>query len=447
MFLYKETDMHAKEILNAAARQLAYYERFGNGGTRTYSALSQRIDIDERYQPGNPKIQSYCLPRVLLDNNGQFSVFSADPSKELLDLAVQGDQVWMCVFPQLFESKRESDLNDPYLNSVKENALERRDLQVISTSSCRTVLDIASKAMFKMHCPYLISRFDRRLGKGTIEHCVSVTKELKDLLGKGKYPKFAVLPDSIGVTFNGEKGWGYIVRESTPFPPAPDGSKSTMIPMFALYGSDVLDEEAPIVITQMIDKGYELSDKRIEKKDFAKRFTLDEIIFPLIEFFIVAFKEKGILLELHGQNTLIEVDAEGLPTRIVHRDLDDAIDLDVREKMGLVNDGLYEGQFIKRSDEDKDAGSEHSIVFDKSIGRMNLDKLAQAIETSYGIAKEELEAEAQAFFEKLFPEYREYFPKELHNVYNYSSEMKPGQYNYYNIIPIADDVARWRPAR
>ncbi len=442
--LYKTTDRHGVELEDPKDRQLIHYERYGNGGTRNYTAMAQRIDVDLRYQPGNPTGEAYAVPRVLLDNtNGAISVYSDTDSEELLGLVIKGDAVWMNVFPQFFDQSS----SDPYLAIAKEHFLERSDLTVVPTSSCRTVLDVVSKVMIKMHCPYLISRFDRRLGKGTIEHCVSVTRELKGLLGSGLYPKFAILPDSIGATFNGERGWGYIVREARPYPLAEDSSERTMIPMFALYGSDVLDPSAPVLITQMIDRAYADTETLLDKKTFAKEFVLTEIIFPLVDFFIVAYREKGILLELHGQNTLVEVDARGLPTRIVHRDLDDAVDIDLRSKRGLGLEGLYKGQYISREDSDKDVGSEQSIVFDKSIGRMNLDKLAESMELHYGISRIEIEEATQIHFESEFPEFREYFPENLSTVYNYSSEMRPGQYNYYDIVPIKDDKARWRPSK
>ena len=217
--------------------------------------------------------------------------------------------------------------------------------------------------------------------------------------------------------------------------------------MFALYGSDILDPFAPILIIQMIDRAYKESGTTFGKAEFAKKFVLEELIFPLIDFFIVVYKEKGILLELHGQNTLIEIDERGLPTRIVYRDLDTAIDLDVRKEKGLGVAHFYEGQFISRSDGNKEPGSEQSVIFDKSIGRMNLDKLAESVEMHYGIPSQELELATQAHFSEQFPEFRKYFPEDLRCVYNYSSKMKPGQYNYYDIIPIPDDTARWRPEK
>lgn len=440
--LYKITDTHASELSKPKDRQHLYYERYGNGGTRNYSAMSQRIEIEERYQPGNPTGASYRTPKVLIDNSDErISIYTSTPSQELLDMVVQGDHVWMYVFPQFFHHNQE----DPYLQDLKTNFLEIKNMTVIPTSSSRTVLDVTSKAQIKMHCPFYISRFDRRLEKDTIKHCVAVTQELKNLLSSGLYPKFAILPDSIGVTFNGNGGWGYLVRESAPFPQVVDAGERTLIPMFALYGSDVLAPNEPLLITQMIDRAYKESGSNQEKKEFAKQFVLNEIILPLVDFFIVSYRETGILLELHGQNTLIELDNRGLPTRIVHRDLDNAIDADLRMEKKLGMNGFYPDQFISRVDTDKDFGSEQSIVFDKSIGRMNLDKLAEAMEIHYGIPRQELEHITQAHFGEKFPEFRNYFPKKLDCVYNYSSEMRPDQYNYYDIILIKDDHARWRP--
>ena len=54
----------------------------------------------------------------------------------------------MSVFPQFFDT----NTVDPHLQSLKTRFIDRGDLKVVPTSSCRTVLDVASKAMIKMHC-------------------------------------------------------------------------------------------------------------------------------------------------------------------------------------------------------------------------------------------------------------------------------------------------------
>ncbi|MES2198915.1 MAG: hypothetical protein V4489_01940 [Chlamydiota bacterium] len=95
---------------------------------------------------------------------------------------------------------------------------------------------------------------------------------------------------------------------------------------------------------------------------------------------------------------------------------------------------------------DKDSGSEQSVIFDKSIGLMNLDKVAALMEAQYDIPKKELEEATQVHFVKKFPEFRKYFPRDLSLIYNYSSEMRVDQYNCYDIISVKDDKARWRPS-
>lgn len=46
-------------------------------------------------------------------------------------------------------------------------------------------------------------------------------------------------------------------------------------------------------------------------------------------------RERGILLESHAQNTLLEIDRNFRPTRVVHRDCDVWIDSDARRHAGL----------------------------------------------------------------------------------------------------------------
>ena len=47
-------------------------------------------------------------------------------------------------------------------------------------------------------------------------------------------------------------------------------------------------------------------------------------------------RERGILPELHGQNTLLEIDAEGVPQRLIHRDFQSIYsDSGIRESKGF----------------------------------------------------------------------------------------------------------------
>ena len=110
------------------------------------------------------------------------------------------------------------------------------------------------------------------------------------------------------MTFGGaHQSWGFIVRQAIP---APVPSSSLLIPAFALYGHDALCPQDPPILIQLIEKSG-ISPER---------FIAREILLPVIQTWAGVARERGILLESHAQNTLIEVDENLKPRRIVHRD-------------------------------------------------------------------------------------------------------------------------------
>jgi hypothetical protein len=151
-------------------------------------------------------------------------------------------------------------------------------------------------------------------------------------------------------------------------------------------------------------------------------------MFPIIESFIKIFKYTGIILELHGQNTLlrckIEKNGKRIPIGIVARDLSCYIDINVRKKLGMNIDEFPKDRIIDKETYDKPKGSQHSNYFDSSIGHHFFDFLSDIMEKYYSINKLELQKECKNYFSLFIDDYDIYFPDKIY---------------YYDTKPLKND--------
>lgn len=281
----------------------------------------------------------------------------------------------------------------------------------------------------KLHCPLKISRFVRNVGPQTIRHCVTVSHDLEHVACR----HFALLRETMGISYQGkneEPGWGFLVREMRPFPHVE--GKRMLIPCFALYGKDVNHPEKEPLLVQMIKRSKE------KPMDYA----LHHVFYPIISCFTAAFQQRGILLEAHGQNSLLEVDENMNPTgRIAHRDLDEEVDPEVRRRIGLPLEGFHPMQLVPEVSAEDPKGSTHSIIYDKSIGRLHFNYVAQLLKEHFHVPPVKVQRRCQAYFKKLFPNFGQYFPN---TVYKYSDKEKEGLPNYFPAVDTKEQPI-WRP--
>src|SRR5204863_2759559 len=110
-------------------------------------------------------------------------------------------------------------------------------------------------------------------------------------------------------------------------------------------------------------------------------FVVDEIMVPVLECWAKVVRERGILLESHAQNILVEIDGGFRPRRIVHRDGDVWVDGDLRKQAGL------ELPFVRSSigsDTPFPRQQHYSLVYDHFIGRELFDYLLRILTRFYG---------------------------------------------------------------
>lgn len=372
---------------------LLYLERYRNEGTRTYSRHAAMTEARPRYRPQSPApgfdLPLFDLPRA------QLHIATADPPPALAAAWLGGDRVPFAIHPQLLE-----DLPDePYVRETLRLATGRRMLAVAPTASTRTlqVLEAPPAAALKVHFPFVISRYGRRMRAEVLEQALNVSRELQAGIGRLD-GRFAFLREVIAVahrdlgpaTGRGEH-WGFLVRDMQPFP-ARSGDRP-LVPGFALYGADRHDPGAPALLFDLLG-GRDLL-----------AFVLEQIMLPIVRHWVDCFLHFGYLLEPHGQNVLLEIGPGGDVARIVHRDLSVGIDMRRRRDAGLSDSGLngynrmHDGVFA-------------SISYDRFMGGHFFDRLVALCQAQEPrLRREDFTAPCRAEFARRLPDHARYLPR------------------------------------
>lgn len=402
---------------------LYYLERYRNKGTRTYSSHSSYTEASHSYRPDSDRGQ-FALTVLKLPKDA-VNIYLANPPQALQDKYINEQLVSFCVHPQLLELS----LSEPFLKRYLSKAQQIDTVSVIPSSSTRTlfVLNQEPQHAVKVHFPFKVSRYTRKMRDEVVEQAINVSSELEREISKMSHD-FAFLREVIGISFKEEpqpasergENWGFVVRDMQPFPRVEESR--TLIPGFALYGEDYYDKN----ITPLL---YDL----IGSND-PKTFVLDNIMLPIIRHWAECFSLFGYLLEPHGQNVLLEIDQANAIKRIVHRDLSVAIDMRRRRDLGLSSAGLNDYNQMRES-------TFHSIVYDRFMGNHFFIRLLECCIARYPqLEKQDFTLPCQQEFARLLPEYRDYFPK---NIWYFSEERD--KYNK----PLYKDTGmlpEWRPA-
>ena len=372
---------------------LSYLERYRNKGTRTYSKHAAYTEARKEYRP-NSKQPPFSLPCFRFPREG-LNVYSANPPDELAEIYAGSDEVLFCIHPQVLDEQAD----DPYVVETLRIGKIVEALRVTPGSSTRT-LHVRGRLpdhALKVHFPFRVSRYGRKMRDEVIEQAIDVSRELEqgiNLLDK----RFAFLREVIGVSHKKRhpdsprgENWGYLVRDMRPFPFVDD--KRSLVPGFALYGKDFFDSDKAPLLFDLIDSAY------------PQGFILENIMLPIIRHWVACFLNFGYLIEPHGQNTLFEIDQKREIKRIVHRDLNVGIDMRRRRNLNLPDTGqnaynrMETGHFL-------------SITYDKFMGGHFFDRIVQTCRKRYPhLAAKDFRDPCRSEFAHIFPDSRKYFPK------------------------------------
>lgn len=403
-------------------------ERYLNGGSRTYSQIANYSELQKKYQPQS-EVGSFSIPCVDIPAS-QLNVSLANPDKELLAYYINELRIQFLVHPQFYKDKQV-----PYMDLVSQHPQENT-IEVAPTASSRTALVLGKPDLpphcVKLHCPLQISRFNRKLDGRDIAKSVATSRELDRAIKEEAFPQcFGFLPESIGVSIGEEpEGWGYLVREMVAHPLA--DSPRQLLPLFSLYSTDLRQtSENP-------SQNKPLLVELIEKSKLApQEFILDKLLLPIVESWCFLARDLGILAQAHGQNLLLELDDEGLPTRIIFRDLATYMDRGMRLKKGLsIKDFPTKGD--SESFKAEEAIGYYSLTYDSFVGHHLFDYIAKVAQSEYAINPKELQKACQEKFKECFPNAADFFPS---TVYYYSKGCTDG---YRQDLEDTKQLPDWR---
>ena len=280
------------EKIQTMNQSLIYLDRYRNEETKTYSEHSSYTEAQERYRPdSNHEHFDLAVFKVPLD---QLHTYLANPPAGLQETYLSRDYALFCIHPQILETHRD----DPYVNRTLSIGTSHKDIAVSPSSSTRTlyVLDAESPHSIKVHFPFRISRYGRKMRNEVLEQAINISRELEAGLHQLD-GKFSFLREVIGVAHKNldpesprGENWGYLIRDMTPYPPV--GQRRDLIPGFALYGRDYFDPDVHLLLFDLIGDRDPLA------------FVLESIMLPIIRHWVSCFRYFGFLLEPHGQNVL-----------------------------------------------------------------------------------------------------------------------------------------------
>lgn len=382
---------------------LLYMERYVDEGAKTYSPFAATTEAAACYRPESDQ-PSFDLVTVNAPID-RVSVFQADPSPNILKHYVRPQGGLFPVHPETWTMAGVERLDE--IHALPRDA----PIRVAPTASTRTVLTLdhtqnVPRHFIKLHYPLRISRFNRRLRRKDIHNTVAATREIAQL----RFDKFAYLPDALGFTFgDDESSWGFLVREAIP---RPFIEHRFLIPCFALYGGDFKHPDDPPLLVQMIE--------RLDAEPAS--FVVDEIFVPVIECRSRVARERGFLLQSHAQNTLLEIDRDFRPRRVVHRDFEVWINLEARRRAGLETPFIGVGV---RPDMLHPIEQFYSLVYDRFIGHEFFDYVLAVLKLYYAIDEESVRSRVREAFHRCFPDADRFFP--AHSMFYFSREAPPGR--------------------
>lgn len=353
---------HGTEATRYAER---YVNVIGRHGHSSYSDTS----IDFSPHSG---VEEFCMPvfRASLD---RVTVLDADPDPRLRS-SVVGSDVKFFIHPDMLR-------DNEYLDRIglRHSDLDTETYVVTPTSSTRTLFTkkrtynfMVKTDLDRVHYKYL-----RNFKGGSVKHSVTISRELGAICASGAVPEFAYLPESLGVILGDRNSdAGVMFREITPRPIVAD--QRTLIPYFALYATDLRSPDDLPLLIQLIDlhagEGEELD------------YFVEHIAGKVVRTWATIVGRFGILPELHGQNTLLEIDDGLRPQRIVYRDFQSVYtDASVRKANGLTMPLMPLQKRVIAADDPVTRGYWYSHVYDYNMGRLLLERLCTVFAHHYPV--------------------------------------------------------------
>ncbi|MFA6514808.1 MAG: IucA/IucC family protein [Candidatus Paceibacterota bacterium] len=241
------------------------------------------------------------------------------------------------------------------------------------TSSTRTMLEMNTMEYYvKTDLDKKHFRFVRRLKKSSVIHSIEICNELHTLVSKlSADSTYSFLPESLGlvIMYGPYKESGVLFRETKPAIISKDNRM--ILPYHALYALDSNDLESKPLLIQLCEKNSPLDPLG---------FFLEYIVGYIQDAWVLLVTKRGLLPELHGQNSLIEIDENFFPKRIIHRDFQGTYsDSEIRKSLNL---SVFK-KHVAGEEDGTSKASQYSHVYDGMIGRYLFSRLTKTFCAHY----------------------------------------------------------------
>lgn len=332
-------------------------------------------DVPVEYQ-FKGSTECFELPFILVSPE-EIEYYEINPDSGIKNLVCEGGKVRFFIHPAMC------------LLHQNRKLVSNSGIQVSPTSSTRTVLtrNLNPNFMVKTDLERRIGDGVKRLKGAHVKHSIKIGQDFQE----ATLPtNLAYLPESIGaICSSSSQETGLLIRELHAHPVVSD--KRYILPLFSLFSPDKNNLQDPLLLYQLI---YAIDRQRSNALDI----FLQRILIPYLDSWARLISERGLSTEMHAQNILLEIDANGVPSRLVYRDFQDTfVDIDIRMERGLSTDfsknviGKNERIYVVNGEVVKDLNKckqiSYSLTYDYRIGRA-LDYFADTLKV-YGPAAKE----------------------------------------------------------
>ncbi len=340
-------------IVGAPLTRTIYGERYLNDTKGNFSDYSE---VDPRYDPQG-STATISFPFALVSKHN-CAVFESQAPQFLLN--------WVEVAGS-YKFFWHPDVQRPGLKIA--GAVKAQP-----TSSTRTVLtEQRPRIYIKTDLDKKHFRFVRRLRRSSVEHSIGICADLRDFaVSLPAGVRFGFLPESLGIVLSQGtyEGSGVLFRETIAFPQIQE--QRILMPYHSLYAPDPFAPADEPLLVQMT----KLHAPRRPRDYFVK-----DIVGPILESWVLLMSRRGILPELHGQNTLAEIGPDLTIRRAIYRDFQGTYsDSAIRRSLGLPEFDKH----IAGEEEGTTIASQYSHVFDGMIGRYLLSRMVRAFCRYFG---------------------------------------------------------------
>lgn len=377
--------MKLEEIYKHPIESLIHMERYVNKGSP--SGFTKKHTVSKRYDPRS-NYKSFELPFFSFLKK-DLVIFREEHTIRYPEICENEHNLLFPLHPDMIPMLSEQcRINDFSEHNISQS------LTVFPTANGRTLLRLSENRNYyiKLHYHGIIGRINRALPLSKAIAGPEISHEIEAAVGNDDFPNtLAILPERLAIVkITNSKlipEIGVIFREFEPFP-FMEGNY--LIPFFSLFSNDEKNAEDPFILCQIVNNYSNPLD------------AFENLINMILTGYLYLVFHRGYLPEINAQNVMLEITENGLPIRMVLRDLQGwEKDLEIRECNYLSRDfksAPY--KCICKKDSEK-YFIRHSFSYDFKLGEYILSEIVDIFSKFFNVKIEKLEKIIQDIFHRI----------------------------------------------